>query len=349
MQLNDKIKSLKPYVPNENTYDIRLDANESFIDISQEAMDEMCEEIQRISFNRYPDPMAVKACSAFADFYGIDSDEVVCGNGSDELISIIFNTFLKKGDKYATILPDFSMYSFYGHLAEVQEIAIEKEKNLEIDIDRVIKTCNNENIKVLIFSNPCNPTSLGVTADDIRRLIESVNSLVVLDEAYMDFWDESLLGEQSKYDNLIILRTCSKAIALAGMRVGFAVANKDLVDIIKAAKSPYNVNVISQKMAEIIFKDKQRMQKAIKILVKSRKDLVSELKEITEFFGTFEILESRTNFVSLKTQESKQIADFLAEEGIAVRSTGGLVRITAGTPKENAIVADAIRQYARSF
>lgn len=348
MKWNEKIKSLKPYVPNENNCDIRLDANESFIGLSQETIDEICEEIQKISFNRYPDPMAAKACTAFADFYEVNAENVVCGNGSDELIGIIFSTFLQKGDKYATILPDFSMYSFYGHLAETQEVVIEKEENFEVNIDRVIETCNNNNVKMLIFSNPCNPTSLGIKKEEIRRLIENVNCLVVLDEAYMDFWDQSLLNEHEKYENLIILRTCSKALAIAGMRVGFAVASKFVIDVIKAAKSPYNVNLLSQKMAEIILKDKEKMQKAIKLLVASRKSLATEMQEIENFFGIFEILESETNFLSLKMDNAKQLANFLEEKGIAVRHTGGLVRITAGTMKENAAVLEAVQQYARS-
>lgn len=148
------------------------------------------------------------------------------------------------------------MYDFYGYVSECRGIEIKKDENFTIDIDKVIETCNNENVKLLIFSNPCNPTSVGLTREAVRKIIRGVSALVVLDEAYMDFWNESMLGEFENYDNLLILKTCSKAFGLAALRVGFAVGNEKLVRAIKAVKSPYNVNTCSQKMAEAVLKNR---------------------------------------------------------------------------------------------
>ncbi|WP_099203757.1 pyridoxal phosphate-dependent aminotransferase [Scatolibacter rhodanostii] len=345
MEWNSKIGALEPYNPNTQPCEIYLNANESFLKLPQEIVDEMARKIQKIPLNRYPDPMAAEVCRTFAEYYGIRLQDVTAGNGSDELISVIFSIFLEKGDRFATLAPDFSMYSFYGQLAQAEEVRILKDKNFQLDIDSVIETCNNRDVKLLIFSNPCNPTSLGISKEEVRRLIQSVKALVVLDEAYMDFWDQSLLGEYEGYDNLIILRTCSKAFALAGLRLGFAVASKEITSILKAAKSPYNVNAMTQKLASVVLSHQNKLNNAIQTIVASKESLYEELLAVQKQGASFEVLESCTNFVSLVTQNPQELTDFIAKKEIAVRLTAGLVRITCGNPAENEAVVSAIREY----
>ena len=251
-RLNDKIKDLKPYDPVGERYRIHLDANESFLPIPAEVLEEVKADLDKLEFNRYPDPLAKEACEAFSGYYGVPVRNVVAGNGSDELITVIFTAFLQKGDAFATLEPDFSMYAFNGFLQEMRHVVIGKKEDFTLDIDRVIETCNNEGVKLLIFSNPCNPTSLGLDRAAVRRIISGVSALVVLDEAYMDFWEESMLQEAAEYDNLLVLKTCSKAFGLAALRVGFAVGCEKLIRAVKAVKSPYNVNALSQRMAEVV-------------------------------------------------------------------------------------------------
>ena len=212
-QLNEKVKNLTPYEPISGTYEIRLDANESFLTFPKEIEDEMVEALKNSALNRYPDPNATKLVKGFADYFKVNPDCVTAGNGSDEIISVIMNAFLQKGDKILTLEPDFSMYRFYAEIAECESVKYQKDNNLDVNIDDVIALANNENVRIVIFSNPCNPTSRIVTKDDVRKLINNIEALVVLDEAYMDFAeDESLFGEFENYDNLIILKTCSKAL-----------------------------------------------------------------------------------------------------------------------------------------
>ena len=176
-------------------------------------------------------------------YYGVSADYVTAGNGSDELISVIVGTFLSKGDKLLTVMPDFSMYGFYADLAGVTVITQEKNEDLNIGSGCALyQDSQAGKADCIMFSNPCNPTGQGLSREEVRRLVTSVDCLVVLDEAYMDFYTESLMGEAEQYDNLIILRTCSKALGLAAVRLGFAVANQTLTAVIRAAKSPYNVN-----------------------------------------------------------------------------------------------------------
>ena len=334
-QLNNKVKNLTPYEPISGTYEIRLDANESFLTFPKEIEDEMVEALKNTALNRYPDPMATKLVKGFADYFNVDADCVTAGNGSDEIISVIMNAFLQKGDKILTLEPDFSMYRFYAEIAECDSVKYQKDENLDVNIDDVINMANKENVRIVIFSNPCNPTSRIVTKDDVRKLINSVDSLVVLDEAYMDFaGDESLLGEFNNYDNLIILKTCSKALGSAALRLGFAVANKTLTNVIRAVKSPYNVNSVSQALGEVLFAHPDYIDDCIKTVVESKKSLYNELIKI-ESDKIEKIYETHTNFVFMKVKNAKAVFEKMKENSIIIRNMGDYLRITAGTEYEN--------------
>lgn len=334
-QLNEKIKNLTPYEPISGTYEIRLDANESFLTFPKEIEDEMVEALKNSALNRYPDPNATKLVKGFADYFKVNPDCVTAGNGSDEIISVIMNAFLQKGDKILTLEPDFSMYRFYAEIAECESVKYQKDDNLDVNIDDVIALANNENVRIVIFSNPCNPTSRIVTKDDVRKLINNTEALVVLDEAYMDFAeDESLLGEFENYDNLIILKTCSKALGSAALRLGFAVANKTLTNVIRAVKSPYNVNSVSQALGEVLFSHPDYINNCIETVVNSRKELYSRILEIKSD-KIEKIYETHTNFVFMKVKNAKQVFEKMKDNSIIIRNMGDYLRITAGTKYEN--------------
>lgn len=344
-RLNDKAKELNLYSPVSERFRIHLDANESFLTLPDTVMSRITKAIQELPLNRYPDPTAEEACQAFSRLYGVERGCVVAGNGSDELISIIFNVFLQKDEAFATIEPDFSMYAFYGQLSEGRHVSIKKEKDFTIDIDNTIKTCNNEAVKLLIFSNPCNPTSIGITAAAAARLISGVEALVVLDEAYMDFWEESLLPRFEAFDNLIILKTCSKAFGMAGIRLGFAVAQQPLAEALMAAKSPYNVNAVTQCAGSIVMEEKDLQAKALGTILASKAQLEKELRVMAEKSGSFTLLQGHTNFLALEMENPEAFYNYLKNAGIAVRFTAGFIRVTCGTQEENR----EFLQYAENY
>ena len=283
--LNEKIKDLKPYDPIQGEYQIRLDANESFLSVPNEILEQFHTSVNQIAFNRYPDPYANATITAFGRHYGVKSNLVTAGNGSDELIQVIMSAFLMKGDRVLTLSHDFSMYRFYTSIVEAECIEVPKNEDLTINVDNVIETANEKQVRMIIFSNPCNPTSLGLCKDEVRRLIRSVNALVILDEAYMDFWDQSLLQEAESYDNLIILRTCSKAFGMAAVRLGFAVANQTLTNAIRAVKSPYNVNTVTQAFGAAVLNQKELTDKAIITLLYAKKELFDSMKQLAQQYG----------------------------------------------------------------
>ncbi|MCL2159335.1 MAG: aminotransferase class I/II-fold pyridoxal phosphate-dependent enzyme, partial [Oscillospiraceae bacterium] len=192
--LNPKIQKFEPYSLNSDIdldkIEIRLDANESFSNLPDYIVEDIQNNIKTMDFNRYPDPAAKELTKKYAGYLKASEDaevgveNIAVGNGSDELLSIIINAFLSKGDKILTFAPDFSMYAFYGDIIEADVIKIQKhgEDDFAIDFDEIAKKINSENIKLAVFSNPCNPTGRLEKKETLERFIKSVNAVVVLDE-----------------------------------------------------------------------------------------------------------------------------------------------------------------------
>ncbi len=347
-QLNEKLIKLSPYDPIEGNFKIRLDANESPYNLPDDLKKEITNRITQLNINRYPDPMAKSVVEAFAKYYNINPDCVTAGNGSDELISIIENCFLQKGDKILSLSNDFSMYRFYAQLSELENVVLQKEGDLSINVDKIISACNaDKSIKAMIFSNPCNPTSLGITANEVKKLIKSVNCLVIVDEAYMDFWNESILNCVEEFDNLIILKTCSKAIGAAGIRLGFAIAGKTITNAIRAAKSPYNTDSISQLIGTVLFEEQNWLKTANAQIIENTKALYQGICKICiETNNTVLKTPQKpcTNFVFIQSDFCNEIFDKLSKKSIAIRNFGTYLRICSGTETENNILITALNE-----
>ena len=344
----EKARSLTPYDPVEGVYRVRMDANESFLLPTDEDRRRMAQAAADVALNRYPDPAAGELCTAFAQLYGVKPELVTAGNGSDELISLVLSTFLQKGEKVLTAEPDFSMYRFYAAISENACLRYDKDTDLRICVDDVIRLINREGVRLFIFSNPCNPTSVGLGRAEVRRLLTETEALIVLDEAYMDFWDQSLLGEVEQYDNLIILRTCSKALGLAALRIGFAVANPTLTGILRSAKSPYNTDAVTQAMATVVLKNPLYHDVYRELILTSRDMLLDGMKKLEAQGLLRRVYDSCTNFVFAEVDNAKAIQDDLADRGIIIRRFGDdRLRITASTEQDNREVL-AILQFLLS-
>ncbi len=343
--LNDKIRNLEPYAPGAGDYPIRLDANESYFPLPEELKTEIAAAVAELPFNRYPDPLAADVCKAFADYYGMDAAYVTATNGSDEMLFLIATCFTQAGDTVVTVNPDFSMYRFYSCLGECRSVVYEKE-NLEIDPDALIECCKANDAKLLVFSNPCNPAGRGMTRCQVRRLIQDLSDcLIVLDEAYMDFWDESLLSEVTRYDNVMLLKTMSKAIGLAAIRLGFAVANATITAAIRACKSPYNVNSMTQAVGRVILSHPTLLRSRRAEIVAGRETLYAALQPVCVKNG-WNMRPSVTNFVYIRTGDAPAVYEYLKTKGILVRNFGEALRVTVGTPAENDAVIAALQAYS---
>ena len=345
-EICEKLRELTPYEPVNGTFRVRLDANESFLPLPDEIQEKLGRIMETVRLNRYPDPMASELCRDFARFYGVDPDHVTAGNGSDELINILVQSFLQRGDTVLMLEPDFSMYAFYASLAECRRVSVRKGEGFRIDPEEVIARAERENAAMVMFSNPCNPTSILLDRDSVRRIVRGVSGLVVLDEAYMDFADASLLREAAEYDNLIILRTCSKAFGLAGIRLGFAVANPVLTRALRSAKSPYNVNSITQAVGSAVLSEPEAARHAVRQILLSLRDLYRMIQELERKYpGKIESVEPQTNFVFARCENAGELYEFLKKNALLVRRMGDYLRITAGRNHENVEVAEKIDEF----
>jgi len=348
-----KLENLEPYKVDTNKYKARLDANESFIQMPQEMRNKFTEIIRSIDFNRYPDPDATSLCKAFADFYGIDAKNVAAGNGSDEIISILMNGFLDKGDVVMTFAPDFSMYKFYAELAELKTVSCNKTpETLQIDFACAHKAIKENGVKLVIFSNPCNPTGRIEKKSDIETLAEkNPDTIFVVDEAYMDFarekaQSESFLRDAQTYSNIIVLKTLSKALGSACLRLGFIVSDTSVIDMFKAVKSPYNVNSVSQAFGEAVLCEKDFLKNCIQTVTQSEKELFDEISALN-WTGSCKIAQMYTNFVFVESEKAEKIYTELKKKGILVRffKIGqGALRITSGTPAENKSLVEEMKK-----
>ncbi len=349
--LNQKIKNLTPYAPIVGHYDIRLDANESFLTLPDDVKKKAMEEALSSPLNRYPDPYATDLVRGFSKYYGVKPEYVTAGNGSDELISLIVGTFFEAGEELVTVVPDFSMYQFYAEVFGVKTTAFTKDESLRIDVERLCQYLIQSKARGVIFSNPCNPTSICLSKRQVHRMLREVpDCLFIVDEAYMDFADESVLSLVDDFDNLIVLRTCSKAIGLAAIRIGFAVAGEKITRAIRSVKSPYNVNTVSQKIGEAVFADPEFLMHAAKKIISSREHLYKGLLALhARYRGFDEVYESATNFVFIRTKYAKELYEGLLARSIAIRFMGGYLRITAGTQEENKAVLAALEELVKEY
>lgn len=334
-----KVKDIEAYSPNLTPVPVRLDANESPFRPSKAVLDKLAAAVYSVDFNRYPDPYATALVNKFASLHGLSSDNVTAGNGSDELISIIVSSFASPGDSVCVAVPDFSMYAFYAYLAGAASVKLVKNKDFEIDFNALARETEKSSAKIVLFSNPCNPTGWVAKRDVVTEFIEKTNAIVVVDEAYMEFGpeDESVIDLVSKYDNLIVLKTMSKAYGAAALRLGFAIAGGALTEAIRKVKSPYNVNSISQIFGEIILDNVDEIREKVCEIKENLTFLREELAKVTS--GKIKrVCPTAANFVYVEMESedtAKSVYSALMEKGVAIRCmSGGYLRICAGTKDE---------------
>lgn len=338
--VSGKLARLQPYDPDTSTGSIHLDANESFLPLPEHLRKEIGRRVSELAFNRYPDPLAAEACKAFGTYYGVDARYVTPGNGSDELITLLFNVLLQKGDRALLVSPDFSMYPHYCALAEIEPVLLWKDEAMQFDPDTLISLAREKRVRMVLFSNPCNPTSQGIASADVLKIVDSLDCLVVVDEAYMDFWDEAILREAPSRENCIVLKTLSK-IGLAGVRLGFAVANDRLSAYLRAAKSPYNVNALTNVAGAAVLAEQHSLRSSTAQIRLSRDALYEALRPF-EREGVH-VFPAHANFVTMQCKNASALHQALRARGISVRCIGGeLLRVTAGSPEENRLFIQAL-------
>jgi histidinol-phosphate aminotransferase len=337
-----EIRTLEPYCVPNVSYDIKLDAMENPYDLPADIKKKVLQRMKSISFNRYPDGPCLALRRGIAGYLKVSVEEVLLGNGSDELILAILLTFGGWGKRIVYPVPTFSVY---GILTQVTG-GIKREVFLEDDFQLNSRKILKEYPDVVFLAYPNNPTGNCFSREEIIEIAEKSRGIVVIDEAYFEFSNRTFVNQLAEYDNIIILRTFSKAFGLAGLRVGYLVANPQVIKEIARVKLPYNVNTLSQAAAEIMLKDTRRINKVVDLIKQERALLMEELKQVVTPFP------SETNFILFQFDRAQDLYNYLLKKKILVKSFSESylrdhLRVTVGTPQENRKLVAEIKKFMR--
>lgn len=337
----------KPYHAPLKPYEIKVDANENPFPHHKEFENHMSEWLKdKDNMTRYPDTDAHELRRKLAAHYQVTSDNIICGVGSDQVIECIIKVFIEPGDKVVVPTPSFSMYKLSTIINHGQIIEVPLDDEFEYDLDLFISTIIKEQPKLVFLCTPNNPTGCLLTKEDILKVVKISNCPVVVDEAYAEFTGVSVIDEINNYDNLIIARTFSKSYGLAGLRTGYGIACKEMIDTIYIAKPPYNLSSFSQKASLFVLEHHDFYMKQVEELNKQRVLLVEQLAKLSIIE---KIYNSGTNFVLIKVNNG-HIPRLLEDELILVRDyppTGVLancIRLSVGSQEENKRIIEALNK-----
>ena len=333
------IWSLAPYSSARNEYAGR--EARVFLDANENPYNE--------PYNRYPDPLQLELKAQLSKIKGVPADCIFLGNGSDEAIDLPYRCFCEPGkDNVVAIEPTYGMYKVCADINDVEYRPVLLDEQYQITADRLL-AATDAHTKIIWLCTPNNPTGNCLNRDEVVKVIEQFEGLVIVDEAYSDFASEhSLRFDLAKYPNLIVLNTMSKAWGCAAIRLGMAFASKAIIDIFNKVKYPYNVNALTQQQALEALKHPIDVEQWVRVLLQERTIMM-------QAFAMLPICEkvypTEANFFLAKMNDATRIYNYLVDQGIIVRNRTRVqlcqncLRITIGTKTENSELIAALRQY----
>lgn len=299
--------------------------------------------------NRYPDPYQCELKSLMSETFEVPVNQLFVGNGSDEVIDLLFRIFCTPGkDKALTFSPTYGMYDVSATINDVSLTKIPLTENFEIDPTSVEPFLSNTCYKLMFICSPNNPTGNVPDLEIVQSLIESFSGIVVIDEAYIDFSETASLSRLvDTYENLVICRTLSKAFGLAGARVGIAITNEAIIQLLNKVKPPYNVSQPNQEAAIEVLKNRKKISEQIKLIRNAR--ILLE-KQLAGLCGIIKIYPSEANFLLTEVEDANALYSYLISKGIVVRNrhhvVGNCLRITVGMTEENQQLINALNEFS---
>ena len=333
------IWSLAPYSSARNEYAGReahvfLDANEN---------------PYNSPYNRYPDPLQLELKDALSKVKGVPAENIFLGNGSDEPIDLVYRCFCEPGvDNVVAIEPTYGMYKVCADINNTEYRPVLLDEQYQITAEKLL-TATDQHTKLIWLCSPNNPTGNSLHREEIIKVIEGFEGLVIVDEAYSDFSSQKpLRTDLAKYPNLIVLNTMSKAWGCAAIRLGMAFATEEIIGIFNKVKYPYNVNQLTQEQALEALKDPFEVDKWVKLLLEERSRMIDAFKLLPICENVYP---TDANFFLAQMTDAVKIYNYLVDKGIIVRNRHRVqlcqncLRITIGTKSENGELIAALRQY----
>lgn len=323
------IKEMATYKANQSMNMILMNANESNRVIPFD--------LKELPLNRYPDNLSVQLKEKIALYNQLNQEEVIVGNGSSEIIELILKTYLNPKEKVMSFEPTFVMYKQYAEMYNGIYIGVPTQ-NFLLDVDFFIEEIQREQPKVVFVCNPNNPTGQLIKKYDLERIIKNTNGIVVIDEAYMEFSEGSMVNRLNQYDNLIILKTFSKAWGIAGARVGYGLSNFVRINEMHKAKSPYNLNSMSQRIALEVLNQRDKVMDTVKKTIEEREKMEMILNRMP-----IKVYKSYGNFLFITSE--LPLDTLLQKRNILIRGFNNQsYRVTVSSEEENKIFLDALNE-----
>ena len=337
---------INEYMNIQKQYKINLDSNEIYLNIEENILMKMKSCLTQIDLHRYPTNNMQEIKNLYAKYANTDPQNIIVGNGSDEAIDLVISSVIRQGKKVLSLNPDFVMYDFYVTRFGGEIKAYNIGESMKFNVDEFIEMGKNEDVDMIIFSNPNNPTGIGIKVEDILKVLEAFKDKpVVVDEAYYEFYGETVISYIDEYKNLYVTRTLSKAWGLAALRMGFLITNKENIQELLKFKVPYTISAYSQNLASIVLRYPDRVTENAKKVVEERELLFNELNKIQKNAAMhIEFYPSKGNFIYGRTSHKEALEKGLIKDGISIRYFNGeTFRITVGSPMENRKVVEAIK------
>jgi histidinol-phosphate aminotransferase len=328
--IRENIKSLEAYSSARDEFKA-MSSEFVFIDANENPFD--------TGLNRYPDPQQTLVKEALSKIKGISEEQILLGNGSDEVLDLIFRVFCEpREDNVIVLTPTYGMYEVLANTNAIELVKIPLVENFQPNVKEILK-CQDAKTKLLFLCSPNNPTANSFDSSKIETLIKEFNGIVVIDEAYIDFSiEDSWLGRLDEFPNLIVTQTLSKAYGLAAIRLGICYASKEIISILNKIKPPYNVNQLTQDVALQSLLNQEKVKNNITAIISERNQLIRDLEnvEIVE-----KVYSSDANFLLVQVDDANLRYKQLVKLGIIVRNRttqilcDNCLRFTVGTTDEN--------------
>lgn len=329
--VRDNIKNIKPYSSARDEYKDATSSEMIFLDANENPFEN--------GVNRYPDPQQNDVKNLLSEIKNISKENILLGNGSDEVLDLIFRAFCEPNkDNIITLPPTYGMYAVLADLNAIENRKVFLTNDFQPKVDDILKE-QDINSKILFLCSPNNPSGNSFSIEKVESLLKQFNGLVVIDEAYIDFSNqESWLMKLNQFPNLIITQTLSKAYGLAGIRLGVCYASKEIIKILNNIKPPYNINELTQKRAFDRLQKVDIIKNEVSSIIAERENMISELNEISFIQN---IYPTDCNFVLVKVDDATKRYNQLIQKGIVVRNRTtqplceNCLRFTIGTKSEN--------------
>ena len=332
--IRPEVRKLAAYHVDETPVRIKLDAMENPFLLPAAIRREIAAVVRTTPINLYPDPSARELKKAIASLWSMKPEQMVLGNGSDELIQAVILAF---GGPVLVPVPTFAMYDITSRALAQEVVSVPLDEDFDLDADLMLKKAKAAGAKVIFLACPNNPTGNRFSDKAIRTILNKANAAVVIDEAYFSFSGRTYLPLLGKHPNMIILRTLSK-IGFAGLRIGVLAASQNIVSELNKIRLPYNINSLSQAVAVTALKHREVVERQISRLISEREKLYNELSQLTGVTA----YPSETNFIMIRTaSDAARIHEKLKRAGILIKNLNkpgplkNCLRVTVGTPEEN--------------